>query len=571
MRLNPSINFDLNIWSNPAKPFTEEEEEWIEKSYQDPDFWTTLIPLQKKISPTPPTSLLEKEYDFYHDLVLRHMESNSAFVFIEEGGFTTPWNYKKLHKLVNYQVKKWSNYALKPGSLIIITTTIHTHFLLALLTALRLGLTICYLPHDPAILTLSQIIEIIDKLHPALVVTDPHNRSLLLSTSPIHTIDELLEEDQNHLPLSHPYEAKTTLQLSLALQRTNPYTIVPLDAQTCYLHALRDGFMIYNLKPEVSWATPLASQILSEPCHTLASLICGATKVCIADEILLKDPELLKEEKIHLLGVSAKLLKEWPKNLSLKTIKGIYTSPTLFHTKEWKSFLVAQNLEKIPVSQIWEDNSSGGVVFFSKPAQNSTSLHLKPNLGASWSVKDLRSQEVSLSGFGQFSLDFLPEENRKQNSNFLFAFQQGDGVMSGTLAPCVQGVTIPIKKIESAIAELPFVESCMLHPVKMMGSIFTHRLVLLVFIDPLKNELLNSMPPQWREEISLQIGKKIGTLFCPDIIEFYALAPKIIDSSIDRDWCAEQYDRGMLSMKRKTQFYLFLSIVRKLARKGVLE
>ncbi|MGH2613419.1 MAG: hypothetical protein ACRDFB_10295, partial [Rhabdochlamydiaceae bacterium] len=227
MKSNPLTNFSLekfkgNLWT---ASFSVEDEEWTDQSYHDPTFfWTSLLTLQQSLSPISSRSQFNEQYDFYHDCVTRHIESNNAFVLIDEGGFTTPWTYKKLHRLVNFQVKHWTKYALKPGQVVVITTPIGPHFWLASLTALRLGLTICYLPPDSSLLPPAQIMSLINEIRPDLVVSDLHNKPSYTHTYPHHTIEELLEDEQSHPPHSHAYPASQVMQLSIALHRTEPYT-----------------------------------------------------------------------------------------------------------------------------------------------------------------------------------------------------------------------------------------------------------------------------------------------------------------------------------------------------------
>ncbi|MGH2612271.1 MAG: hypothetical protein ACRDFB_04400, partial [Rhabdochlamydiaceae bacterium] len=342
-------------------------------------------------------------------------------------------------------------------------------------------------------------------------------------------------------------------------------------AQTCYLHALRDGLVTMNLKPGTCWSAPLASPLQTEPCTTLSSLFSGATCVHVADQTFQKDPFLLKEEKIHLLGISSNLQKLLSKEPALpsKSLKGFFIPHPIIQSLQWKSFIQLQGLEKIPSFQALVDNSLGGITLFSKPALD-FSLYLKPSFAATWSLKDLNnSGDDSLTGFGRFHPSVSTKENNKHDYNLLVSHIEKNCLISSTLQPCREGITVPIKNIEKSISQLPFVEACMLHHPSKMGSILSNSLILLVFVNPLKNDLVNKMQPTWIQEINQQISSSIGSHYLPDRIEFYCLTPKKIDSSIDRDWCAQQYDRGFFSMKRKAQLYLFISILRKLAMEAV--
>ncbi len=572
MPSNPSINSNLcleelrHLWANPSSPFLLKDEEWIERSYRDPTpFWASLIALQQTIAPTHIRSQLHQHYDFYHDAVLRHIESNTAFAIVEEGGFTTPWTYKKLHRLVNFQTKQWTKYSLKSGQIVLINLPVGPHFIVALLTALRLGLTLCYLPPNTSFLPPPHILSLIDEIKPDLIVSNVQTTE----SYPHYKIEELLEDENNHLPHSHSYPASQIMQLSVALLRTQPYVIAPLDAQTCYLHSLRDGLLTLNLKPGVTFCAPLTSPLQSEPCTTLSTLLSGATTLHVTDQTLQKDPLLLKEEKIDILGISPQLRELWSiaPSLTSKHLKGFFIPLSTSRSHHWSPFIQLQRLEQTPSFQILVDNSIGGIALFSKPTLNLANIYVKPSLGTPWSLKNLDpNRDDSVSGFGRFYPTLSSKENSQHDYNLLLSHIEQSCLVSSTLKPCLDGVTIPIDNIENAVSQLPFVQSCLLHHTAKMGSIFSDSLVFLIFVDPLKNDLVDKMRLKWSQDINHQISQLVGSHFIPHSIEFYALSPHEKDSSIDREWCADQYQRGLLSMKRENQLNLFLSIVKNLAK-----
>src|SRR5690606_19746622 len=118
-----------------------------------------------------PKSALGEKYDFYYDCVLRHAESTRAIVAIDENGFVENWSYKKLHRVVNSQVKQWTKNGVKAGEFAVMILPLGLPFFVALLTALRLGLKICYLPPETPYLSLSHISCLISQLKPHWLIT----------------------------------------------------------------------------------------------------------------------------------------------------------------------------------------------------------------------------------------------------------------------------------------------------------------------------------------------------------------------------------------------------------------
>src|SRR3989338_962585 len=242
-------------WAEPKSPFSLEIEEGLEKLEQDPSsFWKSLVALQGKTSPCPPKSELGKKYDFYFDCLLRHPESNQAVITIDENGFIQSWTFKKLHRIVNFQVKEWLKKGVKPGQLVALILPVGIDFFVALLTALRLGLTLCYLCPDTPYLSQNFLSSLVESLQPAWLVL-PKNRSWPSFDSyaqlPIESLEESDSVSENS---SYAYESAHVIQLSLSLPSQVPFSIVPLDAQATYLHALRDGLVTLNLHPGTTWA-----------------------------------------------------------------------------------------------------------------------------------------------------------------------------------------------------------------------------------------------------------------------------------------------------------------------------
>ncbi len=557
--------FRTSWWSSPASEASLETEEWMESTFADPaPFWNSLIALQNGLSPKPVQSVMGGSYDFYHDCISRHIESNAALIHIEESGFVQTWTYKKLHRHVNFQVKSWLKNPIKPGQLAVILMPVGIPYLIALLTALRMGLKICFLPLQSRFLGKDHLLAILEKLKPDFIVTLP-DASLPKDLYPTIVLDNLGEDDLNHEPVSYAYPSDQTMQLSLALYRKDPYCLLPLDAHTTYRHALRDGLLTLNLKPGATHGTAHSCPIRCEPCSTLMTLLAGATLVHVAEAELIKDPEMIKSEKFHLLEVSPANQKLWSKTPGApKQLKGFYKTPLHHHHHAWRYFVQANKLEEVPSFHLLMDNSLGGVVFFSKPTTKDLDYFMKPSLGTPWTFKDMTgSGQDSIKGFGLISLATSCKENNEMMSNLLVSQIDKNHLISAALLPSREGVTVPIEEIENAVSLLDFVESCILITFPKMGEVAYHQFILLVFVNPAKKEIPSELKQEWSTQISAQITDKVGAAFTPEFIEYYPLIPKMNDSLPDRNWCTEQYNRGLLAKKKNLQIYQVLNMLKK--------
>lgn len=554
--------FRTEWWGSPQISASLEIEEWMEETFSKSEpFWNSLLDLQKKLSPKLPQSTLGQSYDFYHDSILRHAESNHALIYVEESGFIQTWTYKKLHRLINFQVKSWLKFGIKPGQLAAIVMPVGISYLIALLTALRMGLKICFLPLESRFLGRNHISTLLNQIEPDVLITIPN---ALQEEYPTILVDNLAEDDMTHEPASYAYRADQIVQLTLALYRKEPFTLLPLDSHTTYLHALRDGLLTFNLKPGAAHGMLHACPIRSEPCSTLMTLLSGATLFHVAEASLLKDPEIIKNEKCNLLEIPPMGQKLWSKTPGLpKQLKAFYKTPLHHHLHAWRFFVQTNKLEDVPAFHVLLDNSLGGVVFFSKPTTKELDFYLKPSLGTPWSFKDLMTGEDSFKGFGLLSVRTACKENNDAISNLLVSQIDKNCLISAAFLPSREGVTLPIEMIEDAVAELPFVDHCLLNTFPKMGETAYHQCLLLVFVSPLKKELPQELKDQWTQQIADQISLEVGTAFVPDHIEFYPLMPKMNETGIDRNWCLEQYNRGYLLKKTKLPIYRMLHMLKK--------
>lgn len=486
-----------SLWANPKLPLSLEGEAGIEDSYKDPlVFWKSL----NAISPS---------YDFYSDCVLRHPEANTALISIDEHGFIQNWTYKKLHRIVNFHATEWAKKGVQAGQLIAIVLPPGPDFLIALLTALRLGLTICYLAPGTAFLSQKFLLELLQPLKAAW------------NTSEL-PLDSSRESDQG--PPSYAYKATDILQFSLSLHLQAPFSILPVTAEMSYLHALRDGRITLNLGPGVRWASFLSCPLRAQPCSTLMTLLSGAT-------LFHGDPN---SEKLDLLELSpAKPLQPFPKRL-----KGYYKSPVHAHSSFWKAFL-----EEVPFFHLLLDNSFGGALFFSKPVLKEFSPFFKPAPALAWQLKALSPASPEM---GPFAL------KEKPPTNFILAHIDRNTLISGTVQPCKEGITLPVEKIEKAVSQLPFVKHCFLYSTLKLGEVATYRTTLLTFTEPGK-----PIQTEWTEAIQKQISEEVGSGFLPDQIEFYPLIP------LDRVRCKEQFSQGLLNQKRSSPLYQLIHILKK--------
>lgn len=547
----------INNWWNSSAPLSFAIEEGVSNSYlESENFWKSIFSLQENLLP-PSQSYFGKAYNFYHDCVLRHIKRNTIAFSVVGNKYPDNWTYEKIHTCVNYHVDKWASDELKPGDVIAIVGAPNIHFILALLTSFRFGLKISYLPTNSPLLGKGQIIKFLSLINPKFIATEDPTTFLQEGVKYL-AINENGSDDENYEPRSYAYPESSEVQIALSLQQQEALALTPLDAHKAYLHALREALVTLNLTEHPYWAMPLACPIQNEPCSTLMAFLAGITKIYVEDEVITKSPRIIQDERIYLLGVSSALQQLWSQEPGVPTryLKYFYKSPLDQEGQVLKSFLHLNRLEKVPRFDVIMDNAMGGAILFSRPTLDPYNVFLKPTLGTSWFISHINgSGQESLTGFGVYEME------QSLDGNYFATQSENHLILTGVVEPARYGVTFPIDQLEKIVAELPFVEDCMLHPIQKAGAFFSHNFILFIFVNPLKDEF---DAEKWTEEIRRHINTTLGHGYFPDKIEYFSLVPRKNSLGLDRNWCANQYSSGLLLQKKDFSQYKLIGALKKL-------
>ncbi|MBS0647900.1 MAG: hypothetical protein JSS10_01590 [Verrucomicrobia bacterium] len=529
--------------------------DWIQKSYSNPlSFWEDLASLYP-IEPPSQTVPLQK-YDFYADCILRHLgKKNIALKVIHSKTEADAWTYEQIHGFVNAQAPLWK---LKAGQSVALVLPPGLPFLVGLLTALRLGLVISILPFNDRFFPPSQLQPALEQLKPALVVTTPEVE--LDFKGQILSLDLSLQKQSSTPPPTHAY-----LPNEIVLQHFNPFAeekMSPLEAMRCYLIPLRDALIALQLTTSTTWARPLSSLFREEPCCTLMALLAGSTLVHVADNVLLSQPDILKDEPIDILGICPLLQNLWMKHPSLPVskLKLWYRNPLCGTDQNWKAFHQLNKLQKIPCCQLLIDKERGGITLFSQPKPLQVSF-LHPSLGMSWSLLKInRSGDKALGGFGLFHI----EPDSGQPDPFIISQVGDEWTLSATTVPLREGYPFPLKIIEEKVKALPFALTCMVVTEPHPHHYHNRQFVLLVFVSPKERLSLAQKQEDWNQKILHLIQTEVGTAFVPEQIQFYSLYPKMKNQQIDRNSVEMQAQNGSLFLKQNRSVYHTLNLLRQL-------
>jgi hypothetical protein len=549
-------------WSQKSLSYQADIQEWIDKSYHEPlTFWKDLFSYNQELLEQPNQSIPFEQYNFYHDCLERHLKGNKeALRVLKADQEIEVWTYHQIHELVNAQVPFWKEkFKVKIGQTVAIILPQGIHFLVGLMTALRLGLIVCVLPVYDRFFGHDQWAVALEELKPDIVLTTSIYKNQLDGKWGILDIDLSIKKQLNSPIESHIYLANDTVQKSFdpfSLKGTN---ISLIGANETYLYPLRDGLLSLNLKQETTWARPLSSMAKEEPCCTLMALLVGATIVHLSDDLIRSNPTRLKDEPIEVIGISSALQQLWLKNPGCPSgkLKLWYKDPLVGNIHEWTAFNELNRLQKVPSCHLLINKKKGGIILFSQPKPLEALSLIHPSLGSHWTLLQLNgSGDTALGGIGELRLDSSSEDQ-----GYLILAQMGsEWMVSSATVPMKEGSLYPIKEVEQRIQFLDFVQTCMIlpqrHPKDSINSLF----VLLIFVPPKKQHLLQNSIDEWTHKLDQIIQQQIGEAFVPDKILFYSIYPKMHQGKVDRKWVQAQYERGLFFRKQRHPLYHSLNL-----------
>lgn len=543
---------------------------WMQNSYIDPaPFWEDLFSYSfGEIEGVSETVLFEK-YDFYGDCILRHLNKGRiALKTIDSEGVTKSWTYDEIHHYVEVQVSHWKeHYDLKVGNRVLLQLPYGIHFLVALMSALRLGLTISILPLKDRYMGEAQFQKMEEVLKPDLTIREGLWEN---SSKKILFLDLALEGPAFFSQDSHVYLSGDIVQVHFNPHLKEGGGEVAIESTRSYLIALRDGCIAFQLKPSCVWARPFFSMLREEPCSTLTALLRGSTLLHIEEEYLKAYPKALETEQISVLGVGFPLLELWLKTPGAPAakLKLWYRSPLFGNDRSWRAFSELNNLTKVSMGQILMDKEKGGVVLLSQPKVADYFTYMHPSLGSPWKLFKIGSTKaLATEGFGLFCV-----EPMMQVPPSLILAQVGDEwCISSTSVPMKDGYPYPAFLVEELIGQLSFVQNCLVllerHPQHFMSK----QVTLLVFVSPSEDPLVSQKMRDWKREIDAFIQQQLGEAFLFDQLFFFALYPKMQNGKIDRNAVGGQYQSGHLFYKQDHPVHRGLTLLKNAIHENIAE
>lgn len=521
---------------------------WLKESWQDPSrFGLALHAYWQRRQGSTSKSVPWVRYDFYHDVLVRQKDqSSSAFIWYERERWHN-WSYAELDRAVNGLAATWENVGVQPGETLVILYVQGPQWLMALLAGLRLGLVITLLPPQGDAFVARRLIN-----------TDP--QWLAMDQLYKHQVDEIWFEKvlpntlSSVLPIRRSYEYLGTDIVIRCFDPTSvtPDVAYPVNADTLYLNAIRDGIFALGIESGYRFTAPGWHELESQPALMLAVLLCGGTWVHINFADLEKQPERLMEQSIDVMGVSVSLRDLFqinPINFEKPPRYWFRHPAESIDFSLWQRFIEDLYLQNSYSGNVILSAAKGGSILFS-PRRKGTSHHtVFPSAGLCWQLGVVDDPiQPNVDGWGCMAIgEKVEDEIIWTSTPYIFSPYLKEWIYLGQYPRCRAGRTYPEQEVLDLLKDK--IDYIALVKTHMHGGNANEKYVLLVF-SPKPDTLA----------IHKCIVNAVGNEFLPDRIEWFSLLPKRDEEGgADQTWCQFHYLTGELYRRQRSDIYCCLS------------
>ncbi len=564
--MTKGLNLDLALIENQlCKERLELPGElgWLEESYRTPEvFWQALRHTQDAFFPLPGKSIPFEKYDFYHDIVIRNQQNTDpAFRWYDSVLGWQEISYSQLGASANRKAAAWTRLGLQAGQKLCIVYPLGLSYVVSLLAALKIGLTVSFLPPGGKRFLQRRL----ESLAPDHIVTDEMYFSLLPAWGD-HIVPqgESAEETDTDSEHSHTYPSGDVVALLFDPCSQEPHVPMELTSDAAYLCPVRDGIIALGLRPGHIVAAPGFHFLETQPGLILACLVNGGTYLHLEPEDITRDPELLTAHPIRVMGVTSQVrdtLLEKPVKFEKPWYYWFRNPAESPDMEQWQLFIETLGLEEVFSGNVKYDVALGGCSLFSIRRKGQAHFHVLPSAGVPWALTDPAGGDFeALAEYGVFC-PVAPgkEEGEYTAGTSILAKSRRQWLFLGSRVSGRAGRNYPWTEILEAIESLHYCSCCSIVKIPPFGPSGDPAFALLVFTGGKEGVGKAAVT----KEIFNAIEREMGNEFFPDRIQFFPLYPRRdSDGIVDHDWCRDQYLTGALFRKSREETYWCLSQLR---------
>lgn len=544
-----AVNFafiEASLWQEDQQSSIDSA--WLESSWQDPgSFCKALHAYSERRRAGQSNSDPFVHYDFYHDVLEQQKDKTIPALTWFDNGIWQSWSYAELGRAANALAASWEVIGVEPGDTLAILHPQGPQWLSALLAGWRLGLVVTLLPPQGNAFVSRRL----ENLAPQWLAMDQLYRHELGAKWQDKVLPNTLSP---HAPARRPHEYPGSAVVVQCFDPTGPMpdAVCPVDADTLYLGALRDGILSLGIKPGQACAAPGWHCLESQPALVLAVLLSGATWVHIDLEDLKQQPERLLEQPIDVLGISRSLrdlLLSSPPDGN-KPWRYWFRHPAESNNfSVWQDFIRILQLEESYAGNVLCITARGGTLLFSPRYRGRPHHTVLPAAAMHWQLGMADSPDLpSVGGWGRMALGKHEQEETVWTATpYILTPYLNAWIYLSQYPPGRAGRTYSKQEVLELLSG----------PVRYLALVeaFAHG------GDAAPLQVLLAFGPDGdAAALQARIETELGAEFLPDRIECLPLLPKRnSEGGADRAWCQLHYLSGELYRRQRLQIYRCLS------------
>lgn len=498
-------------------------------------------------------------YDLYQDLIGLHVgQRRRAFIRITAQE-QDEISFDNLHLRSAALANAWAQMGVEPGKAIALVLPMGIDFVVALATALRLGVILSLVSPDGPTFVQNRLA----RLEPDYLVTSDKNARMC---------GDFLDK---RLPFVAPSMSKTAPSHWYAADESVLRILSPfgdpegdpmeVPANSFYLAILLAGFWVFALDKSDTLAAPGFSLAQFQPSLLLSTWAAGAAYADFSVAEVEADSKILARAGVTVLGIRRSVRDALISRGSSQFPKGIkmwFRSLTeKADIDRWIEFQNISSERKVFGFCIGASVAASFVHLFSPPTLPDVSaLRVWPVPGASFKLAEIAAGELpSLRDAGVYAP--LVDGNPVEPSGLpamIFAREKDGYIFAGSIDLGHDAFAYSVNEIAQVVESHGAVRHA---AVVVTSGKYTNDAVvaLLVFTDDPRDAYGNVIFRVTPDDLRALIVREMGADALPDRIEIFPLRPRIVEGKVDAAFCRDQYLGGLFHRKSKSELNRLIS------------
>lgn len=553
----PIVPLDLSLVERDLaveRTAAAEAPAWLRASQREPRaFWESLVAWVDGTSAVRTKIALNDRYDPYHDLVIRHLGSESAaLAWRDAARGPQSMGFRELAERATRRAVAWRQAGATPGQVVCALRPMGRELLVSIVAALKAGLVIQPLPPLGTRFVTTRLAA----APPHLVDTDDAHRPLLLGCEALVVTADAPGDVSLELDASITWATGATAAMILDPTSPTPAVPAPLSIDALMLCALRDGVLALGLRRGDVVTAPGLSSLDLVPALPLAALLCGATLLHLTLDDLRREPALLASQPLRAVGLSAaarELLLEHPARVGDGWHTWFRDPSESLDVERWQQLVDALDLHDAgAVNLLWR-SAMGGCTLFSGRRKGRAHADVLPSAGVPFVIADfLAGGAPAPTGHGRLALN-LPGTLKPAPTPSVIVPHRRGWAFGGSFVDGHRGRRFLKEETHEALAGLNgcLGASVCLCPVP--GSEHLVDLLLFTGVVPKRQDAALI------DDALRLLAAALGEEHLPDRVRCFPLPPRRGPGGVvDHLWCRDQYLTGGLARRTRDTIHQLL-------------